>query len=85
VFLFIALLRILFQIVHYFYLQQAISVLQVIGRVTFLILFLPIADKYTIFTDFGYSHHSFGLKKFSETWNYEKKYITSGENKVKLN
>ena len=41
--------------------------------------------KYSVFGEFGYTHRSFGLKEFSKEWGFERKYIYSGENKVRLN
>jgi hypothetical protein len=35
--------------------------------------------------DVGYLHKSFGLKEFSKDWYFERKYITAGKNKVRLN
>jgi ClpP class serine protease len=42
-------------------------------------------SKYTVIGDIGYTHSSFGLKQFAEHWDYERKYIYSGQNKVRLN
>jgi len=35
--------------------------------------------------DFGYTHKSFGLKKFIKKWKVDHAYVHSGDKKVKLN
>lgn len=38
-----------------------------------------------MFGDYGYTMNWFGLKEFANKWNFEKRYIHSGKNKVKMN